>query len=122
MKNAAGDRAAVYGGARAGGRRVRARRSERVVLECVCGERLILVGPVAVQQSGGVLLECGCGEKFTLAGRVTVRGPVAANGYREARNSEGEPRYSGLEGCLEWFEGKEARQEYYARLEQAVSW
>jgi hypothetical protein len=23
-----------------------------------------------------------------------------------------------LEDCLEWLEGKEARQEYYARLEQ----
>lgn len=121
MRNAAEGGAAVYGGARAGERRVRARHSERVVLECVCGERLILVGPVTVQQSESVLLECGCGEKFTLAGRVTVRGPVAANGYREARNFEEEPRYSGLEGCLEWLEGKEARQEYYARLEQTVS-
>ena len=93
-----------------------------VVVECVCGERLILVGPVAVQQSESILLECGCGEKFTLAGRVTVRGPVAANRYREAQDFEEEPRYSGLEGCLEWLEGKEARQEYYARLERAASW
>ena len=83
---------------------------------------MILVGPVAVQQSGSVLLECDCGEKFTLAGRVTVRGPDAASRYREARDFEEEPRYSGLEGYLELLEGKEARQEYYARLEQAASW
>ena len=83
---------------------------------------MILVGPVAVQQSGSVLLECDCGEKFTLAGRVTVRRPDATYGYREARDFEEEPRYSGLEGYLELLEGKEARQEYYARLEQAVSW
>ena len=121
MRNAAGGGAAVYEGARAGERRVRAQGSECVILECVCGERFILVGPVAVQQSESVLLECDCGEKFTLAGRVTVHGPDATYGYREARDFEEEPRYSGLEGCLEWLEGKEARQEYYARLERAAS-
>jgi hypothetical protein len=49
---------------------------------------------------------------------LTVREPEAvARGYWEVRNPEEERRYSWLEDCLEWLEGKEARQEYYARLE-----
>lgn len=94
------------------------RRSERVILECDCGERLVLTGPVIVRHSGRVL-ECDCGERFTLAGRLAVREPeVVAHRYWEVRGPEEERRYSWLEDCLEWLEGKEARQEYYARLEQ----
>jgi hypothetical protein len=118
-----GGGAVGYGGARLEERRVRVRHSERVVLECTCGERLVLLGPVAVRCSEGILLECGCGEVFTLAGRVNAPEPeVAAHWYREARRPGEERHYSWLEGCLERLEGREAREEYYVRLEHAVSW
>ncbi len=116
----AGDGTIVHGDSRISNRRIRIRRSERVVLECNCGERLILISPVAVRHSERVLLECSCGERFTLTGCVTVREPeevVAHGGYWEARSPGEERRYSWLEDCRERLEGKEAREEYYARLE-----
>jgi hypothetical protein len=123
MGNVAGSRTVTYGDPRVGERRVRVRRAERIVLECNCGERLNLIGPMAVQRSGRVL-ECVCGERFTLAGRVAVRGydDHGVIEHWEARSLEEERRYSWLEDRLEWLEGKEAREEYYARLEQAASW
>lgn len=121
MANAVEGRVATYGGARIGERRVCARRSERVVLECECGESLFLIGPVDVRSSGHVV-ECACGERFTFAGRMADRDHDVF-GHWEARSPEEERRYSWLEDCLERLEGKEARQEYYVRLgEQAVSW
>ena len=115
----AGDGTIAYGDSHISNRRIRIRRSERVVLECDCGERLILISPVAARHSERVLLECSCGERFTLAGYVTVREPeeVVAHGYWEVRSLEEERRYSWLDGCCERLEGKEAREEYYARLE-----
>jgi hypothetical protein len=111
----------AYSDSHISNRRIRMRRSERVVLECNCGERLILISPVAVRRSAErVLLECSCGERFTLAGYVAVREPeevVAHGGYWETRSPGEERRYSWLEDCRERLEGKEAREEYYARLE-----
>ncbi len=80
---------------------------------------MILISPVAARRSERVLLECSCGERFTLAGHVAVREPeeVVAHGYWEVRSLEEERRYSWLDGCRERLEGKEAREEYYARLE-----
>ena len=118
MVSAAGGSVMAYGDVRVGERGSRVRRSGRIVLECDCGERLILIGPMAVRRSGRVL-ECLCGERFTLAGRVADQD---VTGHLCARSPEEEHGYSWLEDCLEWLEGKEARQEYYARLEQATSW
>lgn len=64
---------------------VHGRRTEKVVIECDCGERIILTG---------CFLE-----------------------PREARTPEGDHRYSWLEGYLPTLEGKQAREEYYARLD-----
>ncbi len=123
MGNVAGSRMAAYGNPRVGERRARGRRSGGVFLDCNCGERLVLIGPMSLRRSGRVL-ECVCGERFTLAGRVAVRGydDHEVIEHREARSLEEERRYSWLEDCLEWLEGKEAREEYYARLEHAASW
>jgi hypothetical protein len=97
------------------------RRSERTVLECDCGERLVFLGSVTVRNAAGrVVLECDCGERFIFAGRLALSEPeVVAHGYREVLSREEEHHYSWLDDCLEWLEGKEAREEYYARLEQA---
>ncbi len=82
---------------------------------------MILISPVAVRRSAErILLECSCGERFTLTGCVAVREPeeVVAHGYWEVRSLEEERRYSWLDGCCERLKGKEAREEYYARLER----
>ncbi len=123
MGSVAGSRAVAYGDARACERRVRERRSRRIFVDCNCGERLVLVCSVGIRRSGRVL-ECVCGERFALAGRVAVRDydDNKVIEHREARSLEEERRYSWLEDCLEWLEGKEAREEYYAWLEQAASW
>ena len=92
-----------------------------LVLECICGEKFILTGLVAGWRSGNVLLECDCGERFTLFARIAISEPPAASEHKETRRPEEEHCYSWLEGYLESLEGKEARQEYYARLEQAAS-
>ena len=110
----------ALGGTRGGERRAHVRSSARTVLECDCGERLVLLGSVTVRNAGRVLLECDCGERFTLAGRLAVSEPeVVAQGYWEVPSREEERHYSWLDDCLKWLEGKEAREEYYARLEQA---
>ena len=68
--------------------------------------------------SGRVVLECGCGERLVITGQVAVHEASAADESWEQRSLEAERHYSWLEDSLEWIEGKEARQEYYARLEQ----
>lgn len=62
---------------------------------------------------GYVVIECDCGERLTLTDSVTgyERGADHATTVQEARFS------SCLEYYLERLEGKEAREEYYARLE-----
>jgi hypothetical protein len=120
MGNVLGGAMVAYGGARGAERRAHVRRSERTVFECDCGERLVLLGSVVVRNGGRVVLECDCGERFTLAGRLAPSEPeVVAHEYWEVPSHEVERRYSSLDDCFEWLEGKEAREEYYARLEQA---
>lgn len=123
MGTVAGSTEATYDDARVREGRVRERRSRRIILDCNCGERFILVGSVDVRRAGRVL-ECVCGERFTLSGRVAVRDydDHEVIEHREARSLEEERRYSWLEDCLERLEGREARQEYYARFEQVASW
>ena len=44
--------------------------SERIVLECICGERLVLLGREDDWYSEGrAVFECECGAKLTLAHR-----------------------------------------------------
>lgn len=109
MVNAAGDRVAC-----GSEKRFSVRHSARIVLECSCGERLVIVGPASVRRSGRVL-RCDCGEKFTLAGRMSILDHDDVTGHQQRR-------YSWLKDCLERLEGKEAREEYYVRLEHAASW
>jgi hypothetical protein len=72
------------------------------------------------RRSKGSVLECDCDEKFALNGPLVLSEPeVVANGYWEMPGREGERRYSWLDDSIKWLEGKEAREEYYARLEQA---
>jgi hypothetical protein len=63
--------------------------SERIVLECGCGERLVLLGREDDWYSEGRdAFECGCGEKLTLADRIErglsvadlIRGPAFLDG------------------------------------------
>jgi hypothetical protein len=108
MINAAGDRVDC-----GGEKRVSVQHSACVVLECSCGERLAIAGPVSVRRSGRVL-QCDCGEKFTLTGRMSILEHDDVTGHQQRR-------YSWLRDCLERLEGKEARQEYYVRLEHAAS-
>ncbi|MBV9453565.1 MAG: hypothetical protein JOZ19_05515 [Rubrobacter sp.] len=96
------------------------RRSEGNILKCDCGERLVLLGSMTVRNAGRIVFECNCGEKFTLAGRLAISEPeVVGYGYWEIPSREEERRYSWLDDCLKWLEGKEAREEYYTRLEYA---
>jgi hypothetical protein len=44
--------------------------SERIVLECKCGARLVLLGLEEDWQSERNVFECECGEKLTLANRA----------------------------------------------------
>ena len=44
--------------------------SERIVLECMCGERLILLGLEEDWRSQKSAFECACGAKLTLAHRI----------------------------------------------------
>lgn len=91
---------------------------ERVVLECNCRARLILQDEVSIRRAGLGVLECGiCGERFVLTRRMPRRGPTMT-GHRRVRSPKEEHRYSWLEDYLGWLEGKEARHEYYARLEE----
>ncbi len=94
---------------------------ERVVLECDCRARLVLDGHAAARYSRIEVLECGvCGGRFVLTRMAADRGCTIV-GRREARRPEKEHRYSWLEDYLERLEGKEARREYYARLEEVAT-
>jgi hypothetical protein len=53
--------------------------SERIVLGCGCGERLVLLGRENDWYAEGRnAFECGCGKELTLADRVE-KGPDAAD-------------------------------------------
>lgn len=61
------------------------------------------------RRTEGVVIECDCGERIVLTGSFLE--PA------EARPPEDDRRYSWLEGYLPTLEGKQARDEYYARLD-----
>jgi hypothetical protein len=61
------------------------------------------------RRTGGVVIECDCGERIVLTGSFLESG--------EARPPEDDRRYSWLESYLPTLEGKQARDEYYARLD-----
>jgi len=44
--------------------------SEHIILECRCGERLVLLGLEDDWHSEKTALECNCGAQLTLADRV----------------------------------------------------
>jgi hypothetical protein len=44
--------------------------SERIILECRCGERLILLGLEEDWQSEKTVFECECGVQLTLVDRI----------------------------------------------------
>ena len=44
--------------------------SERIVLECACGERLILLGLEEDWRSQKSVFECACGAQLTLTSRM----------------------------------------------------
>jgi hypothetical protein len=91
---------------------------EGLVLECNCRAKLILEDQASVQRAGLDVLGYGiCGERFVLTWMMARHRHTMA-GRWEARSLEGERRCSGLEYCLERLEGKEARREYYVRLEE----
>lgn len=61
--------------------------SERLVLECQCGERLVLLGLEEDWYSEGrTSFECECGQKLTLADRLDEKGPTLVG------SSDGEDR------------------------------
>ncbi len=91
---------------------------ERVVLECNCRARLILEDQLSIRRAGLSVLECGiCGERFVLAQMMAHRGRTTTRRWK-APSPEEEHRYSWLEDYLGRLEGKEARHEYYAGLEE----
>jgi hypothetical protein len=54
--------------------------SERIVLECRCGERLVLLGLEDDWYSEGrTTFECECGSRITLANRIEEGGPYVTN-------------------------------------------
>jgi hypothetical protein len=54
--------------------------SERIVLGCGCGERLVLLGREDDWYAEGRnAFECECGEKLTLSNRVEEREPGIAD-------------------------------------------
>ncbi len=54
--------------------------SERIVLECRCGERLVLLGLEEDWYSEGrTTFECECGGRITLADRIEEGGPYVTN-------------------------------------------
>jgi hypothetical protein len=69
--------------------------SERMVLECVCGERLVLLGLEEDWYSElRTVFDCECGERLTLANRLDEDGLIlvdssddAARGVRELLRS-----------------------------------
>jgi hypothetical protein len=78
--------------------------SESLVLECDCKAKLVLGSYLAAQLLWHDRFECGVCEKgFLITGMVSHR------------------YYSWMEDYLEQLEGKEARQQYYARLESGLT-
>lgn len=73
------------------------------------GVRKVEFDEVHGRRAGRVVIECDCGERIVLTGSFLEPG--------EARPPEGEFSYSWLEGYLPTLEGKQARDEYYARLD-----
>ena len=64
--------------------------SERIVLECGCGERLVLLGREDDWYAEGrEAFECACGERLTLADRVErgsgVVGLIRGRGFLDGR-------------------------------------
>jgi hypothetical protein len=58
--------------------------SERIVLECKCGERLILLGREDDWYSEGrAVFECHCGDKLTLAHRFYEEETNLVDGFGE---------------------------------------
>lgn len=59
--------------------------SERMVLECECGERLVLLGLEEDWYSElRTVFECECGENLTLASRLDEEGLTLVDGSDEA--------------------------------------
>jgi hypothetical protein len=59
--------------------------SERMVLECECGERLVLLGLEDDWYSElRTVFDCECGEKLTLADRLDEEGLVVVDSSDEA--------------------------------------
>ncbi len=62
--------------------------SERVVLECGCGERLVLLGLEEDWYSEGrTAFECECGRRITLADRVDEEGSYVPDPIRALRTT-----------------------------------
>jgi hypothetical protein len=57
--------------------------SERIVIECGCGEKMVIVGREDDWRSRNPVFRCECGEKFTLAGDTSVE-----NSSTSARRSD----------------------------------
>ncbi len=64
-----------------------------------------------------IVVECECGRRQTLTGVMPGEGERGSYSMSAVR----EGHYSWLNDCLEWLEGKEARHEYYARLEEQAA-
>ncbi len=69
------------------------------------------------RQSEMIVVECECGRRLTIDDFLPGEGERGAADTPAVRGD----RYSWLNDCLEWLEGKEARHEYYARLEEQAS-
>jgi hypothetical protein len=77
--------------------------SERILLECECGERLVLLGLEEDWYSElRTLFECECGERLSLADRLDEEGltlvdgsDAEANGVRELLRSLRDPTPDG---------------------------
>jgi hypothetical protein len=62
--------------------------SERIVLECRCGERLVLLGLEEDWYSEGrTTFECECGGRITLADRLEEGGPYVTNHMHDLRTT-----------------------------------
>ena len=73
---------------------------ERIVLECDCSAKLVLSSWTVAWLLWDDSFECSvCGKEFIITGLVSQR-------------------HSWMEDYLERLEGKEARHEYYTRLER----
>jgi hypothetical protein len=62
--------------------------SERIVLECRCGERLVLLGLEEDWYSEGrTTFECECGGRITLADRLEEDDPYVTNLLHNLRST-----------------------------------